>query len=77
LICPDRLTTASTAAVSSLAYGAASRARCWALMIREAAISSWARVILAVDWTLLIRRRTARSWAPIGCPPYFFAGSFG
>src|SRR5215469_9454904 len=34
-------------------------------MIREAAISSWARVILAVDWTLLIRRRTARSWAPI------------
>src|SRR5215469_6741229 len=34
-------------------------------MIRDAAISSWARVILAVDWTLLIRRRTARSWAPI------------
>src|SRR5258708_2888665 len=34
-------------------------------MIREDAISSWARVILAVDWTLLIRRRTARSCAPM------------
>jgi hypothetical protein len=34
-------------------------------MIREAAISSWARVILAVDWMLLIRRLTARSWAPM------------
>src|SRR5215469_13500981 len=61
----DLATTASTARVSSLAYGAAACSRCCALMIREAAISSWARVILAVDWTLLIRRRTARSWAPI------------
>src|ERR1022692_3609206 len=34
-------------------------------MIREDAISSWARVILAVDWTDLIRRLTARSWAPM------------
>jgi hypothetical protein len=34
-------------------------------MMREDAISSWARVIFAVDCTDLIRRRTARSWAPI------------
>src|SRR5260370_33551396 len=61
----ERLTTASTARVISLAYGAASCSRCCALMIREDAISSWARVILAVDWTLLIRRRTARSCAPM------------
>src|SRR5215469_11771886 len=61
----DLATTASTARVSSLAYGAAECSRCWALMIREDAISSWARVILAVDWMLLIRRRTARSCAPI------------
>ena len=64
-ICSDLLTTASTARVSSLAYGAAACSRCCALMIREDAISSWARVILAVDWILLIRRRTARSCAPM------------
>src|ERR1700722_19987269 len=62
---PDLATTASTARVISRAYGWAACSRCCALMIREDAISSWARVILAVDWTLLIRRRTARSWAPI------------
>ena len=36
----DRLTTASTARVSSRAYGPASRIRCWARMIREEAMSS-------------------------------------
>jgi hypothetical protein len=30
-------------------------------MIRDDAISSWARVILAIDLTALIRARTARS----------------
>src|SRR5215831_7538877 len=32
-------------------------------MIRDDAISSWARVILAVDWTAAIRRLTSRSCA--------------
>src|SRR5216683_758681 len=63
--CDDRLTTASTARVSSRSYGAAASTRCRALMIRDDAISSWARVILAVDWTVRIRRLTARSCAPI------------
>src|ERR1700722_3463401 len=70
---PDLATTASTARVISRAYGWASCSRCCALMIREDAISSWARVILAVDWTLLIRRRTARSWAPMLRNPALFA----
>ena len=60
---PDRLTSASTAWVSSRAYGSAARVRCCALMIRDDAISSWARVILAIDLTALIRARTARSCA--------------
>src|SRR5690348_2375481 len=73
LMLADRLTTASTAAVSSRAYGPAAWARCCALMIRDDAMSSWALVILAVDLTVLIRRLTARSCAPIG---YFFS-TFG
>src|SRR5580693_10192592 len=63
LIVVDRLTTASTAVVSSRAYGPAARVRCWALTIRDDAISFWARVILAIDLTALIRARTARSVA--------------
>src|SRR5277367_466923 len=63
LIVVERLTTASTAVVSSRAYGEAARVRCWALTIRDDAISSWARVILAIDLTALIRARTARSCA--------------
>src|SRR5215472_4736010 len=61
----ERLTTASIARWISLAYGAAARIRCCALMIRDAAISSWARVILAVDLIAEIRCRTARSCAPM------------
>src|SRR5690349_22005347 len=38
-------------------------------MIREAAMSSWARVILAVDWIARIRCLTARSCAPMLCLP--------
>src|SRR5215471_13500435 len=63
VIVDERLTTASTAVVSSRAYGSAARVRCCALMIRDDAISSWARVILAIDLTALIRARTARSCA--------------
>ena len=40
--------TADTARVSSRAYGAACAARCWALTIREDAISSIARVTFLV-----------------------------
>src|ERR1700723_4383713 len=65
LIGVERLTTASTAVVSSRAYGSAARVRCWALTIRDDAISSWARVILAIDLTALIRARTARSVAAL------------
>ena len=61
----DRLITASTARVSSRAYGSAARIRCWALTIRDEAISSWARVILAMDWTARIRPLTTRSCAAI------------
>ena len=68
LIVVERLTTASTAVVSSRAYGSAARMRCCALTIRDDAISSWARVILAIDLTALIRARTARSWAPMAPP---------
>src|ERR1022692_883495 len=64
-MCAERLTMASRAAMIARAYGCASRTRCWALMIRDAAISSWARVILAMDWIPLIRCLTARSCAPL------------
>src|SRR5215469_15069570 len=64
-----RVTTASIARWISLAYGAASRTRCCALMIRDEAISSWARVILAVDWIDRIRCRMARSCAAMLCLP--------
>src|SRR5215472_4993821 len=60
-----RLTTASMARWISAAYGVASRIRCCALMIRDEAISSWARVILAVDLIAEIRCLTARSCAPM------------
>src|SRR5262249_25887871 len=38
-------------------------------MIREDAMSSWARVILAVDWMARIRCLTARGFAPMLCLP--------
>ena len=44
----ENVATADTARVSSRAYGAAAWARCWALMIRDAAMSSIARVIFLV-----------------------------
>ena len=71
----ERLITASTARVSSRAYGSAARCCCCARTIRDDAISSWARVILAMDWTVPIRCLTRRSWAPMTyC---FSAGSGG
>src|SRR5207247_8393032 len=52
------------AAVRRSAYGRAASTRCWALRMREVAISSMARVIFMVDCTERIRRRTSRSFAP-------------
>src|SRR5829696_1712584 len=52
--------TADTARVSSRAYGAACWARCCALMIRDAAMSSMARVIFFIDSVDLIRARYSR-----------------
>jgi hypothetical protein len=49
--------------VSRSAYGRASITRCCAFTIRDAAMSSIARVIFIVDWTERIRRRTTRSCA--------------
>src|SRR5438552_18380329 len=62
----ERLITASTARVSSRAYGPAERICCCALTIRDDAISSCARVILAMDCTEEIRRRRRRSCAAMG-----------
>src|SRR5205823_14079103 len=62
----ERLITASTARVSSRAYGSAERICCCALTIRDDAISSCARVILEMDCTEEIRRRTRRSCAAMG-----------
>ncbi len=42
-------------------YGTAACTRCWALTIREAAISSMARVIFFVAWTVRIRPLRIRS----------------
>ena len=63
--------TADTARMISFSYGTAACMRCCARMIREEAMSSCARVILAMDRTVLIRRRSSLSWAPMG---YFFSG---
>ncbi len=71
----ERLITASTARVSSRAYGSAARCCCCARTIRDDAISSCARVILAMDWTVPIRCLTRRSWAPMTYR--FSAGSGG
>src|SRR4051812_20934771 len=56
----EYVATAETARVSSRAYGAAACARCWALMIRDAAMSSIARVIFFIDSVDLIRARYSR-----------------
>src|SRR2546428_4566296 len=61
------------AAVSRSAYGRAAATRCWALRMRDVAMSSMARVIFMVDWTDRIRRLTVRSFAPI-CPRPLFRG---
>src|SRR5215217_6818711 len=61
----EYVTSADTARVSSRAYGAACWARCCALMIRDAAMSSMARVIFLVDSTERIRARYSRSESAI------------
>ena len=50
-----------TSVICSL-YGRAAATRCCALTMRDAAISSMARVIFLVDWTLRMRLRRIRSW---------------
>ena len=57
----ENVATAETARVSSRAYGAAAWARCCALMMRDAAMSSMARVIFFIDSVDLIRARYSRS----------------
>ena len=57
----EYVATADTARVSSRAYGAAAWARCCALMMRDAAMSSMARVIFWVDLTERIRALYSRS----------------
>src|SRR3978361_2306605 len=61
--------TADTARVSSRAYGAAAWARCCALMMRDAAMSSMARVIFFIDSVDLIRARSSRSDTAMGSAP--------
>ena len=53
----EKLATADTARVMPCAYGVESFTRCWALTMRDAAISSNALVILAIDFTERIRCR--------------------
>ncbi len=57
----EKVATAETARVSSRAYGAADWARCCALMMRDAAMSSMARVIFFIDSVDLIRARYSRT----------------
>ena len=66
----ENVATAETARVSSRAYGSAAAACCWALMMRDAAMSSMARVIFFIDCVDLIlarysRRETAIASAPL------------
>src|SRR3954464_8533023 len=65
----EYVATADTARVSSRAYGAAAWARCCALMIRDAAMSSMARVIFFIDSVDLIRARYSRSDTATGLLP--------
>src|SRR6187551_2159384 len=65
----ENVATAETARVSSRAYGAAACARCCALMIREAAMSSMARVIFFIDSVDLIRARYSRTERAIVSAP--------
>src|SRR6188472_941429 len=57
----EYVASAETALVSSRAYGAACWARCCALMMRDAAMSSMARVIFFIDSVDLIRARYSRT----------------
>ena len=66
----EYVATAETARVSSRAYGAADCARCCALMIRDAAMSSMARVIFFIDSVDLIRARYSRTDRAMGQPRF-------
>ena len=62
-----RATDAISERIAS-AYGLAAATRRWALMIRDDAISSMARVIFWVDLTEPILRFTSRSFPAIYSP---------
>ncbi len=64
----EKVATADTARVSSRENGAAARARCWALMIRDAAMSSIARVIFLVVDTVFRRCRSSLRLAGMRYP---------
>ncbi len=64
----ENVATAETARVSSRANGAAAWARCWALMIRDAAMSSIARVIFLVVDTVFRRCRNSLRLAGMVLP---------
>ena len=65
----ENVATADTARVSSRAYGAAAWARCCALMMRDAAMSSMARVIFFIDSVDLIRARYSRTERAMASAP--------
>ena len=58
---PPPAARSRTTSVIFSEYGTAACTRCWALTIRDAAISSMARVIFFVAWTLRMRPRRMRS----------------
>src|SRR5918995_610794 len=65
----EKVATAETARVSSRAYGAADWARCCALMMRDAAMSSIARVTFLMVDTERRRSRSSLSDAGIRSAP--------
>src|SRR5882757_10285613 len=67
----ENVATADTARVSSRAYGPAAWARCCALTIRDAAMSSIARVSFLIVETEARRSRSSRRLAGMGDQPRF------
>ena len=68
-VAPTAARCRTTSVICSL-YGTAAWTRCCALTIRDAAMSSMARVIFLVACTVRMRFRRMRSWPPamVGVP---------
>src|SRR5919206_1972213 len=64
----EYVATAETARVMARAYGVEAAVRCWALIMRDAAMSSNAFVIFCVAFTDRIRLRYSRSCPAISAP---------